>query len=107
MQTKVISETLANVIKLSTQPRRKERTKREEAPSQGGKERTKRERGPKRTPSSSHKSKTQPIVGHKGANEQLGFHSPHQWQGYMKKKGMGNLKKTSLAITTCLKIEVA
>jgi hypothetical protein len=49
----------------------------------------------------------EPKVGHKGANEQLGFQSPHYWQGYMKKKGMEHLKETSFALTTCLKIEVA
>jgi hypothetical protein len=31
-------------------------------------------------------------VGHKGANEQLGFQSPPQWQGYIKKERDGKFE---------------
>jgi hypothetical protein len=79
-----MSETLANFIKLSTQQRG---------------ERKNKEIGPKRTQVPAIKAK--PKVGHKGANEQFGFQSPHQWQGYIKNERDGKFE------TTCLKIEVA
>jgi hypothetical protein len=37
----------------------------------------------------------------------LGSRTPINDKGYIEKKGMGNLKETSLAITISLKIEVA
>jgi hypothetical protein len=37
----------------------------------------------------------------------LGSKAPISDKGYIEKKGMGNLKETSLAITRSLKMEVA